>query len=153
MPAAGRMLSLRGAAPMAKSKAGSPFRTTIARRPARHEALKRLPANKLADLTKKDPQQAIQIKLAKELQGLAEKVAKEGKDGALTVGKIKVVAGKVEVRVQVTSLSDEVIKKLTKLGFTELARAKSVKLLIGTIDVTKLEALAKLAEVRRIEPA
>ena len=65
----------------------------------------------------------------------------------------KVVAGKVEVRVQVTSLTDEVIKKLAELGFTELARAKSVKLLIGTIDVTQLEALAKLAEVRRIEPA
>ena len=117
------------------------------------EALKNLPADKLAELTKHKPEQAIQIKLAKELQGLAEKVAKEGKDGTLTVGKIKVVAGKVEVRVQVTSLTDEVIKKLVELGFTELARAKSVKLLIGTIDVTKLEELVKLAEVRRIEPA
>jgi len=145
------------AAPMMKRKAnggggGGGFPGGPQFRP-NTEALKRLPADKLADLTKKDPKKAIEIKLAKELQGLAEKVAKEGKDGSLTVGKIKVVAGKVEVRVQVTSLTDEVIKKLTELGFKELARAKSVKLVIGTIDVAKLEALAKLAEVRRVEPA
>lgn len=154
-PMASRALLLGGAAPKSKSNAGFRYSRGGAAAPMaeRKEALKRLPADKLAELTKHQPEQAIQIKLAKELQGLAEKVAREGKDGTLTVGKIKVVAGKVEVRVQVTSLTDEVIKKLTELGFTELARAKSVKLLIGTIDVTKLEELAKLAEVRRIEPA
>jgi hypothetical protein len=142
---------------MSRAKAGSIRGLSLGGAAApmaeRQEALKKLPADKLAELTKNQPEQAIQIKLAKELQGLAEKVDMEGKDGTLTVGKVKVVAGKVEVRVQVTSLTDEVIKKLTELGFTELARAKSVKLLIGTIDVTKLEELAKFAEVRRIEPA
>ena len=98
-------------------------------------------------------EQLLKIKLAAELQGLAQKVAKEGTDGNLTMGKISVKAGRVEIRVQVTALSDEVLAKLKKLGFKELARAKSVKLLIGTIEVGQLEALARLAEVRRVDPS
>jgi Ca-activated chloride channel family protein len=98
-------------------------------------------------------EQLLKIKLADELQGLAEKVAKQGTDGNLTVGKIQVKAGRVEIRVQLTALSDEVLAKLKKLGFKELARAKSVNLLIGTIDVKQLEALAKLPDVRRIDPS
>ena len=98
-------------------------------------------------------EQLLKIKLAAELHGLAEKVAKEGTDGNLTVGKIQVKNRRIEIRVQVSALSDEVLAKLKKLGFKELARAKSVKLLIGTIEVMQLEALAKLAEVRRIDPS
>ena len=98
-------------------------------------------------------EQLLKIKLATELQGLAEKVAKEGTDGNLTVGKIQVKAGRVEIRVQLAALSDEVLARLKELSFKELARAKSVKLLIGTIDVKQLEALAKLPEVRRIDPS
>jgi Ca-activated chloride channel family protein len=98
-------------------------------------------------------EQLLKIKLADELQGLAEKVAKQGTGGNLTVGKIQVKAGRVEIRVQVSALSDEVLAKLKTLGFKELARAKSVNLLIGTIDVKQLEALAKLAEVRQIDPS
>ncbi len=105
------------------------------------------PADKL------DAEQAFQLKLASELRGLAEKVAKQGTDGNLTVGKLQVKAGRVEIRVQLTALSDEVLAKLEKLGFKELGRAKSVKLLIGTIDVKQLEALAKLSEVRRVMPS
>jgi hypothetical protein len=93
------------------------------------------------------------VKLAPELRGLAAKVAKEGKDGNLTIGKIQVKDGRIEVRVQLTALSDEALAKLKALGFQELAQAKSVKLVIGTIDVKQLEALAKLDVVRRIEPS
>ena len=57
------------------------------------------------------------------------------------------------LRVQLTALSDEVLAKLKALGFKELAQAKSVKLVIGTIHVDKLEALAKLDVVRRVEPS
>jgi len=59
----------------------------------------------------------------------------------------------VEVRVLLAELSDEVLAKLEKLGFKELARAKAVKMLIGTIHVEKLEALAKLDAVRGVEPS
>ena len=98
-------------------------------------------------------EQLLKLRLAPELHGLAEKVAKEGTNGNLTVGKIRVDNGRVEIRVQLTALSDEALAKLKKLGFKELARAKSVKLLIGTIDVKQLEALAKLPGVRRIDPS
>ena len=97
--------------------------------------------------------QLLKIKLAPELQGLAEKVAKEGTGGNLTVGKLKVTAGRVAVRIQLTALGDEVLGRIKQLGFKELGRTKSVKLVIGTIDVKQLEALARLAEVRRVEPA
>jgi len=98
-------------------------------------------------------EELLKLKLAPELHGLAEKVAKQGTAGNLTVGKIRVKAGRVEIRVQLTSLDDDVIKKLKKLGFKKLAEAKSVKLLIGTINVKQLEALAKLPEVRRVTPS
>jgi Ca-activated chloride channel family protein len=92
-------------------------------------------------------------KLAAELQGLAEKVAKEGKDGSLRVGKIEVKNGRVEVRIQLTSLSDESLEKLKQLGVKILAEAKSAKLVIATVDLSKLEELAKLDEVVRVEPS
>ncbi len=92
-------------------------------------------------------------KLAPELEELAEKVAKVGTDGNLTVGKIEVRKGRVEVRVLLAELSDEVLGRLEKLGFKELARAKAVRMLIGTIPVDQLEALSKLDAVRRVEPS
>jgi hypothetical protein len=102
---------------------------------------------------KRDEAQAVINKLAPELQGLAEKVAKEGTDGNLTVGKLQVKAGRIEIQVQLADLSAEVLAKLEELGFKQLAQAKSVKLVIGTIDVKQLEALAKLAEVLRVTPS
>ncbi len=98
-------------------------------------------------------EQLLKIKLAAELHGLADKVAKDGTNGNLTVGKIQVRKGRVEIRVQLAALSEAVLAKLKKLGFKELARAKSVKLVIGTIDVEQLESLAKLSEVRRVDPS
>jgi len=91
-------------------------------------------------------------KLTAELRKLVEKLASEGKIENLTEGKIKVKDGRLEITVQLTSLDDETIKKLEALGFKELARTRTVKLVIGTIAVDKLEALAKLDEVLRIEP-
>lgn len=99
------------------------------------------------------PEQLFKMKLAPELRDLAEKVAKEGTHGNLTVGKIEVKAGRVEVRVQLADLSDQTLEKLEKLGFKELGRAKSVNLVIGTIHVDKLEELAKLEAVRGVDPS
>lgn len=105
------------------------------------------------DEAKKLVEQLVKIKLVPELQGLAEKVAKQGANGNMTLGKIRVKNGRIEIRVQLAALSGEVLARLKKLGFKELARAKSVNLLVGTIDVKQLEALAKLPEVRRIDPS
>jgi Ca-activated chloride channel family protein len=106
-----------------------------------------------ADGRRADREPSPEDKLAPELRGLAEKLANEGTDGNLTVGKIQIRDGQIEVRVRLTDLSDEVLSKLTELGFKELAQAKSVNLVIGTIDVEKLEALAKLDAVRRVDPS
>jgi len=97
------------------------------------------------------PERAWEAKLAAELRGLAEKVAKQGTDGNLTLGKIQVKSGRIEVRIMLSAVSDEVLAKLKGLGFKELARAKSVRMVIGTIEVAKLEDLAKLAEVLRVD--
>ena len=91
-------------------------------------------------------------KLAEALRGLAEKVEKEGTDGNLTVGKLRVVDWNVDVMVFLADTSDETVKALKELGFVQTGESKAVKLLIGTIDVRKLEELAKLGAVIRVKP-
>jgi hypothetical protein len=59
----------------------------------------------------------------------------------------------VEIRVILSDFSDEALAKLTAIGFKVLAKATSVKLVIGTIAADKLEALALLEVVRHVAPA
>jgi len=59
----------------------------------------------------------------------------------------------VEVRVTLRDFSDETIVKLEALGFKVLAKATSVKLVIGTITADKLKELALLEVVRHVAPA
>lgn len=91
-------------------------------------------------------------KLAEPLYDLAAKVEKDGVDGNLTLGKLKVVKYRVDVMVYLNDLSEEALKALEELGFKQTGESKAVKLLIGTIDVRKLEDLAKLDVVVRIKP-
>ena len=90
--------------------------------------------------------------LAESLRDLAEKVAKEGKEGNLTVGKLRVIDYKVDVMIQLRDTSAKTLEELKKLGFMRTGESKTVRLLIGTIDVRQLEALAKLEAVLRITP-
>ncbi len=154
-PAAGQpiRMSFFGAAGMGRAAgAGAPRASLSLRRMA--PAQPRLATEAEADdRMAGEAQRSPETKLAPELRGLAKKVAKDGTDGNLTVGKIEVRRGRVEVRVLLADLSDKVLAKLEKLGFKELAQAKAVKMLIGTIPVDKLEALAKLDAVRRVEPS
>ena len=106
-----------------------------------------------ADRLESGFKQPAKMKLAPELRDLPKKLAALGGiGGSLRIGRLQIHAGRVAIRVQLTDLSDEVLAKLKKLGFKELGRAKSVKLLIGTIHVSKLEDLARLEEVRRVDP-
>ena len=142
---------------------GAPSRTAAPAAPraeARKKALDRNglslpadPAAEPADAAAKMPAKDAVSKLAVELQGLAAKVAQDGKDGNLTVGRIEVKNGRVEVRVQLANLSDETLAQLKEIGLKILAQAKTAKLVIGSIDVTKLEELAKLDVVVRVEPS
>jgi Ca-activated chloride channel family protein len=145
-PAAAR----RGLSPMFLA----PGRAAVSRPLAEGEAQQA--KGQLSDALKRvdaDTKQPVASKLAPELHGIAQKVAKEGTDGNLTVGKIRVRDGRIEIRVLVSSLSAQLLQELEKLGFKELGRAKSINLVFGTIDVSKLEELAKLNEVVRIEPS
>ena len=89
----------------------------------------------------------LEIKLAKELHGLAQRV---GDDGKLEDGAIHVEDGKVEVTVYLADTSDETMKMLKELGLEVLVQTKAIRMVIGLIDVSKLEELALLDPVRRV---
>ena len=110
-------------------------------------------------------------KLAKPLRGLAEQVEKKGKDGNLILhdpihphltkrgqwgvvkdGKLRVIDYRVDVMIYLRDTSPSTIAALKKLGFVQTGESKAIKLLIGTIDVRKLEKLAKLEAVIRVSP-
>lgn len=89
-----------------------------------------------------------EMKLAKVLQGLAAKLDKEGN---FAEGKLVVKGGKLEVAVYLNKLDDAALKELEKLGFVKLLDAASVQMVIGSIEVKKLEDLAYLDCVRRVD--
>ena len=100
----------------------------------------------------RDPATVVQAKLAESLRGLDVQVAKAGKEGHLTVGKLRVVDHKVDVMVYLRDTSSQVIESLQQLGFVQTGDSKATRLLIGSIDVRRLAALAQLDAVIRITP-
>jgi Ca-activated chloride channel family protein len=99
-----------------------------------------------------DPTMVMQAKLAEPLRGLDEQVAKTGKNGNLTVGKLRVVDHHVDVMVHLRDTSPQTIDALKQLGFVQTGESKAARLLIGSIDVRRLAELAKLDVVMRITP-
>ena len=93
-----------------------------------------------------------EMKLAEPLRGLASKVETDGKDGNLTIGELKVVGHKVDVMIFLSDVTEDTLKALKELGFVQTGESKAIKLLIGTIDVRKLDDLAKLDAVIRVKP-
>ena len=91
-------------------------------------------------------------KLAPALAGLAEKVAKLGKDGNLTVDGVKVTDYKVDVMIYLSDASEKTLEALKQLGFVKTGESKAIRLLVGTIDVRKLKGLAELEAVLRVAP-
>lgn len=95
----------------------------------------------------------IKTRLAPELQGLAERVAKEGRNGNLTVGSIEVKDGQVKVTIWLSDDSEASLARLKELGFKLMGQAKSAKMVIGALQVGKLEEVALLDFVRGVDPA
>jgi hypothetical protein len=60
--------------------------------------------------------------------------------------------GKPMVTVLVTKVDDDTTKALTEAGLDIEAASKSLPIVVGTVDVARLETLALLEAVRRIEP-
>jgi Ca-activated chloride channel homolog len=100
----------------------------------------------------RDPSKATLAKLAEPLRALDERVAKFGKDGNLTVGKLRVNDHRVDVMVYLRDTSPQTIEALKQLGFIQTGESNAVRLLIGSIDVRRLAALATLDAVIRIAP-
>lgn len=100
-----------------------------------------------------DRERAPASKLAPELADLVAQLSKHAGEKTYTVGTVTVRDGRVEVQIQLADLSEATVKKLLDLGVVELGRARSVRLLIGTVAPEKLEALAALEVVQRIEPS
>ena len=93
-----------------------------------------------------------EAKLAELFHGLAEKVEQEGTDGNLTLGELKVIDYKVTVMIFLRDLSDETLEALKELGVVKSGESKAIRLLIGTIDVRKLDELAELEAVVLVKP-
>jgi Ca-activated chloride channel family protein len=111
---------------------------------------------KRLDAMKPDERKAtlIKVKLAAALQGLAERVKKEGANGSLhKAGAPEVDNGRVTIQIWLNSLPTDGLKQLQEMGFTLDATLIKDKLLLGSIAVDKLEALTELSFVRRVEPA
>ena len=101
---------------------------------------------KLSDAEKKT--KIAEMKLAKCLQGLA---ARLDKNGNFSEGKVVVKDGKITLAVYLNKLDDAALEELKKLGFVKLLDAPAVQMVIGTIEVKKLQDLAYLDCVRRID--
>lgn len=91
-------------------------------------------------------------KLSEALVGLAEKVEKEGRNGDLVIGAVTITAYRVDVMIFLNDVSEPALKALADLGFVQTGESKMVKMVTGTIDVRKLDDLAKLAAVTRVRP-
>lgn len=98
------------------------------------------------------PEERARAKLAEPLRDLAAKVVREGKDGNLTVGKVRVLEYRVDVMIFLRDVSEQTRAALKTLGFELAEESKSINLLIGTLDVRKLEELATLDVVISVRP-
>jgi len=91
-------------------------------------------------------------KLSDDLRKLLGEYKPEHATGTHTIAGLTVEGGEVEVQIQLSSLSEETLKKLAEAGFIKLAEAKTAKLVVGAIGVEKLGELCRLAEVLAVAP-
>ncbi len=88
-------------------------------------------------------------KLSPELRAIVER---KDQRTTFTEGKVAVKDGKATVKVWLTATTEEVTKKLKELGLEISFNALTGKMVIGVISLEKIPELAKVAEVKLIEP-
>jgi hypothetical protein len=150
--ALGRAEAFRGGAALALAQSAAPAAPAPIMDAARESEEKPLGPPPTATPAEKRAW-ALEQRLDDSLRGLAEKVAREGRDGNLRLAKVEVKNGMVEVQVWLSDASDATVEKLKAAGLEVLLRPRAGKLVIGRIKVELLEALALLDVVRFIEPA
>jgi hypothetical protein len=94
-----------------------------------------------------EPRSRMAPELSELVKLMKGKGTKDFKHGALSVEQ-----GRVLVQVWLESTSEASLKKLETMGFKISFKATGGKMVIGSIEVEKLEELAKLPEVKLIEP-
>jgi Ca-activated chloride channel family protein len=104
------------------------------------EALHNLAGDEAVDRT-------AEAKLTEELRGL---VGKLNARGNYTSDKLTVKNGRLEVALYLHRMDEDTLRKLAHLGFVKIREDATKKLLIGTIDVDKLNDIARLKQVRRV---
>lgn len=130
---------------------------SIAGAPRKSSSLLGVPEEKMsADTPQPEPktrEEKIKARLDLTLQGLADKVTKEGKDNNLKLKDFEVKDNKVMIKVYLRDTSAEKIEELKKLGLEIIAEPKAIKMLIARIDVKKLDDLAQFDFVVLVTPA
>ncbi|TWT41046.1 Vault protein inter-alpha-trypsin [Phycisphaerae bacterium RAS1] len=91
-------------------------------------------------------------KLAPELHGLAEIVAREGKDGDWR-GRAVVTKFRVSVMITVVDFNAGTLEQLAKLGFEKSGENALARVYVGMIDVRRLGELEKLDQVVQVAAA
>jgi len=91
-------------------------------------------------------------KLASDLTALLEAHDKGEATPQTLLERVRIIDGKVLVQVEVTRASEELLKKLEKIGFKPLFKASTGTAVVGTIAVEKLRGLAALDEVLSVKP-
>jgi len=92
-------------------------------------------------------------KLASELRKLLDMVWSHGPVSNYADGKLLVSHGKIEVRLELSAVSEAVIKKIEEAGLKITRKGEKETIVIGIIEVEKLEALTGISEVRSVAPA
>jgi hypothetical protein len=92
-------------------------------------------------------------KIDPRLRNVMGAAARSDFNGNATVDKLRIVDFKIDVRVYLSDTSKETMKKLAGLGFILHVESKTVRMVIGAIDVRMLKKLADLDAVVAIAPA
>jgi len=95
---------------------------------------------------------APETKLAAALRDLADRVARDGKDGTLTTAAVPVIGYRVDIVVYLTELTPVTREALQRLGFQPRTDNAAARAVIGRIDVRRLAELAQIGAVVRVTP-
>lgn len=149
-------LACAGAAP---PMSPSPTAGRVMKQQVAHKSKDAASSNRVAEVTDLPSRQAetpasqpAVAKLAPVLRDLAKKVGEQGRDGNLTTDGVKVANYQVDVMIYLADVSDKTLEALKQLGFVKTGESKTIRLLVGTIDVRKLEELARIDAVARVTP-
>ncbi|MCE1247795.1 MAG: hypothetical protein LWY06_14230, partial [Firmicutes bacterium] len=152
-PTTGRGYS-GGAMKSKGAPAGSGSYSTAAPAPMSKPA----PMKKSAIMADKDesgysePVVAPEKKIDESLKNIANRVKSQGREGNLKLANVEVRHGKVHLILTVTHVSGKMLNKLNSAGFRIVNVSKMQKLVTGITSVDKINAIAKLDFVVKIDP-